>query len=116
MSGKWKAYSAPWPARPRPTRVTRRAMTLVEVVAGRPGPVRRTAAPHPRRPGRPARATAARVANRPRTRTPRDLRMPRPRRAFTALELLAATALTALLLLAVLHVVGGLGRSRAALD
>lgn len=42
--------------------------------------------------------------------------MPRPRRAFTALELLAATALTALLLLAVFHVVGALGRSRAAVE
>jgi hypothetical protein len=37
------------------------------------------------------------------------------RRAFTILELLAATALTALLMIAVLHVIGSLGRSRAAL-
>jgi hypothetical protein len=37
------------------------------------------------------------------------------RRAFTILELLAATALTALLMVAVLHVVGTLGASRAAL-
>jgi type II secretory pathway pseudopilin PulG len=37
------------------------------------------------------------------------------RRAFTILELLVATALTALLLLAVFHVIGSLGRSRAAL-
>ena len=37
------------------------------------------------------------------------------RRAFTILELLAATALTALLMAAVLHVVGAIGASRAAL-
>ncbi len=37
------------------------------------------------------------------------------KRAFTILELLAATALTALLMVAVLHVVGTLGASRAAL-
>jgi hypothetical protein len=37
------------------------------------------------------------------------------RKAFTILELLAATALTALLMVAVLHVVGTIGASRAAL-
>ena len=37
------------------------------------------------------------------------------RRAFTILEMLAATALTALLMLAVLHVIGSVGRSRAAM-
>ena len=37
------------------------------------------------------------------------------RRAFTILELLAATALAALLMLAVLHVIGSVGRTRAAM-
>lgn len=37
------------------------------------------------------------------------------RKAFTILEMLAATALAALLMLAVLHVIGSVGRTRAAL-
>lgn len=37
------------------------------------------------------------------------------RRAFTILEMLAATALAALLMLAVLHVIGSVGRTRAAM-
>lgn len=37
------------------------------------------------------------------------------RRAFTTVELLAATALTAVLMVAVLHVIGSIGRNRAAL-